>query len=184
MPSGNKPWHKQILTKIYVAICIYDSSEQNELTHQGTVTYLYDNELCNQWFCYWRLVCWAQSHYLNWCWSIVDLTLGNIFQRSLNDDKKNSSSGMYLQMSSVSWRPFCFAFNVLNAAANYTIWYTCDCGVSHNAQLRITHRGRVMHTLIAMFMGPTWGPSGADRTQVGSMFSPINFAIWIHMSVI
>ena len=23
-------------------------------------------------------------------------------------------------------------------------------------------------------MGPTWGPSGADRTQVG----PMNFAIW------
>ena len=126
MPSGNKPWPKPILTKIYVAICIYDSSEQNELTHQGTVTYLYDNELCNQWFCYWRLVFWAPSHYLNWCWSIVDLTLGNIYQRNLNDDKKNSSSGMYLQMSSVSWRPFCFAFNVLNAAANYTILYTCD----------------------------------------------------------
>ena len=29
-------------------------------------------------------------------------------------------------------------------------------------------------TLIARFMGPTWGPSGADRLQVG----PINLAIW------
>ena len=28
--------------------------------------------------------------------------------------------------------------------------------------------------LIAGFMGPTWGQSGADRTQVG----PMNFAIW------
>ena len=26
--------------------------------------------------------------------------------------------------------------------------------------------------LIARFMGPTWGPSGADRTQVGSMLAP------------
>ena len=26
--------------------------------------------------------------------------------------------------------------------------------------------------LIARFMGPTWGPSGADRTQVGPMLSP------------
>ena len=25
---------------------------------------------------------------------------------------------------------------------------------------------------IAMFMGPTWGPSGADRTQVGLMLAP------------
>ena len=26
--------------------------------------------------------------------------------------------------------------------------------------------------LIARFMGPSWGPSGADRTQVGSMLAP------------
>ena len=26
--------------------------------------------------------------------------------------------------------------------------------------------------LIAMFMGPTWGPSGADRTQVSPMLAP------------
>ena len=29
-----------------------------------------------------------------------------------------------------------------------------------------------MVTLIARFMGPTWGPSGADRTQVGPMWAP------------
>ena len=28
------------------------------------------------------------------------------------------------------------------------------------------------HTLIARFVGPTWGPSGADRTQVGPMLAP------------
>ena len=27
-------------------------------------------------------------------------------------------------------------------------------------------------TLIARFMGPTWGPSGANRTQVGPMLAP------------
>ena len=31
---------------------------------------------------------------------------------------------------------------------------------------------RWSHTLIARFMGPTWGPSGADRTQVGPMLAP------------
>ena len=30
-----------------------------------------------------------------------------------------------------------------------------------------------MTSLIAMFMGPTWGPSGADRTQVGPMLAPL-----------
>ena len=30
----------------------------------------------------------------------------------------------------------------------------------------------LMHCLIASFMGPTWVPSGADRTQVGPMLPP------------
>ena len=29
-----------------------------------------------------------------------------------------------------------------------------------------------VNTLITRFMGPTWGPSGADRTQVGPMLAP------------
>ena len=29
-----------------------------------------------------------------------------------------------------------------------------------------------LYTLIARFMGPTWGPSGADSTQVGPMLAP------------
>ena len=28
------------------------------------------------------------------------------------------------------------------------------------------------YSLIARFMGPTWGPSGADRVQVGPMLVP------------
>ena len=35
----------------------------------------------------------------------------------------------------------------------------------------------IMHTLIARFMGPIWGPPGADRTQVGRMLAP-----WILLS--
>ena len=31
---------------------------------------------------------------------------------------------------------------------------------------------RSILTLIARFMGPTWGPSGADRTQVGPVLAP------------
>ena len=34
-------------------------------------------------------------------------------------------------------------------------------------------------TLIARFMGPSWGPSGADMTQMG----PMNFAIWECLSM-
>ena len=36
-----------------------------------------------------------------------------------------------------------------------------------------TNTGRYIHILLARFMGPTWGPSGADRrTQVGPMLAP------------
>ena len=44
------------------------------------------------------------------------------------------------------------------------------------AQHRVNEWLRLMacfrHTLIARFMGPTWGPSGADGTQVGPMLAP------------
>ena len=38
----------------------------------------------------------------------------------------------------------------------------------------VLHAWCIGHTvpLIARFMGPTWGPSGADRTQVGPMLAP------------
>ena len=34
-------------------------------------------------------------------------------------------------------------------------------------------------SLITRFMGPIWGPSGADRTQVG----PMTFALWDHINL-
>ena len=41
--------------------------------------------------------------------------------------------------------------------------------------------GKYDLTQIARFMVPTWGPSGADRTQVGPMLGPMNFAIWVYI---
>ena len=38
-------------------------------------------------------------------------------------------------------------------------------------------------SLIARFMGPTWGPSGADRTQMGPMFAPWTLLSGIFMNV-
>ena len=38
-------------------------------------------------------------------------------------------------------------------------------------------------TLIARFMEPTLGPSGANRTQLGPMLAPMNFAIWVTMQL-
>ena len=35
-----------------------------------------------------------------------------------------------------------------------------------------SYSGKAISSLIARFMGPTWGPSGAGRTQVGPMLAP------------
>ena len=46
----------------------------------------------------------------------------------------------------------------------------------HDVTILSVDGGSTSSPLIARFMGPTWGPSGADRTQVDPMF----FAIWVH----
>ena len=39
--------------------------------------------------------------------------------------------------------------------------------------------------LIVMFMGPTWGPSGADRTQVGPMLAPLTLLSgWLSLCIV
>ena len=58
----------------------------------------------------------------------------------------------------------------LNFPAQWTKVMTF--GPDNNKQIQ--HRAYFITSLIARFMGPTWGPSGADRTQVG----PIDLAIW------
>ena len=43
---------------------------------------------------------------------------------------------------------------------------------SISADIAMTKLGPRTYTLIARFMGPTWGPPGAVRTQVGPMLVP------------
>ena len=54
--------------------------------------------------------------------------------------------------------------------------FRCDDGRWETGHSNVTHQWTrciyFLHTLIARFMGPTWGPSGADRTQVGPMLAP------------
>ena len=41
-------------------------------------------------------------------------------------------------------------------------------------------------SLIARFMGPTWGPSGADRSEMGPMLAPwtlLSWALWPFFTV-
>ena len=56
--------------------------------------------------------------------------------------------------------------------AGYGWHFVCD-GKYYIASLRETvDQCSGIHTLIARFMGPTWDPSGADRTQVGPILAP------------
>ena len=62
---------------------------------------------------------------------------------------------------------------------NLVIWIDCegrlwDVYCDHLWSNLPCNEGTVM-SLTARFMGPTWGPSGADRTQVGPMLAPWTF---------
>ena len=44
---------------------------------------------------------------------------------------------------------------------------------STSYQVMVSWHFNAKPSLITRFMGPTWGPSGADRTQVGHMLAPL-----------
>ena len=69
--------------------------------------------------------------------------------------------------------PHAFSWNH-NHAYNHVLWKNTDATPSRwllTIWLATLPAVR-MPSLITMFMGPTWGPTGADRTQVGPMLAP------------
>ena len=101
---------------------------------------------------------------------------------------------MYFKMSSGKWRLSCLGLNVLTGMdplchyehhQNYSIfvsfyyefWYSdelswgaCVVRKRNTRHVCIIHLDKM--SLIARFTGPTWGPPGAARTQVGPMLAP------------
>ena len=57
------------------------------------------------------------------------------------------------------------------------VWFLKTEPVETDKILFHSHRRQgplfALYTLIASFMGPTWGPSGADRTHVGPILAPL-----------
>ena len=99
------------------------------------------------------------SHYLHQCWLIVNWTpminelRGNLNQIHLFSLKK------------------CISKCGLKNGGHFVPASTCEIcreGSVHTSTGNTTQKA----SLIARFMGPTWGPSGADRTQVGPMLAP------------
>ena len=111
--------------------------------------------------------------------------LGTNFGEILIKIQTFSFKKMHLKMSSVKWRPFCLGLNVSNqqeheaccclytqAILNSYIPLFLHVHCFEWVFIKLCVQQICIISLIARFMGPTWGPSGADRTQVGPMLAP------------
>ena len=65
---------------------------------------------------------------------------------------------------------FSFLIMASHSISRYCMEYNSDRNVKHKSNVELIDTPFL--TLIARFMGPTWGPSGADRPQVGPMLAP------------
>ena len=61
---------------------------------------------------------------------------------------------------------------VSDATLQRTKSHTSSCRVDHISGSMLQRGPNRRYSLIARFIGPTWGSSGADRTQVGPMLAP------------
>ena len=107
--------------------------------------------------------------------------LGTNFNEILIKIQTFSFKKMHLKMSSAKWRSFCLGLNVLNQQQHEA----CCCLAIFNSYIplfmhvhcfewlfiKLCVQQICIISLIARFMGPTWGPSGADRTQVGPLLA-------------
>ena len=82
-------------------------------------------------------------------------------------------------MAPTKWPPFWPEGEI--DVAPYPKTFTMTKGMSVPSFMLVPQNARFFHIslgllgllpLIARFMGPTWGPSGADRTQVGPTMAP------------
>ena len=74
------------------------------------------------------------------------------------------------------WWPLCLGLNVLRIMCIMEATQLHITGPQKNDNyatiISMPWSHHMCTSLIARFMGPKWGPSGADRTQVGPMLSP------------
>ena len=68
-------------------------------------------------------------------------------------------NGLHLKIPSAKWRLSLPGFNILKRINNFIL--------TNRRGIYIRIASNVIITLIARFMGSTWDPPGADRTQVG-----------------
>ena len=126
------------------------------------------------WFRWWQR--WATSHYLSQCWprpiSPCDVTV----QHSVLIYLKNISC-ITASCLSVYWELNVRVYNIFHTwkkllkiswQDSFNQWWPPVSYFGANGGQRDIFVCGIM-TLRARLLGPTWGPSGADRTQVGPM---------------
>ena len=99
------------------------------------------------------MTCMSQDTYLNTEWEVENISAGKFVTR--------------LDISRVIFPIIWFDSFLIKIRTYWHCGQACDKHV-------LAHRGLVNPTDIAqaLFMGPTWGSSGADRSQVGPMLVP------------
>ena len=97
--------------------------------------------------------------------------LGTNFSEILIECHSISFMKMHMKMSSWKWRPSCLGLNVLNHCGLAMTSGDKDLG-QHWSGMGLLPDG-TKPSQIAKFMGPTWGPLGSCRPQLG----PMNLAI-------
>ena len=119
------------------------------------------------------------SHYLNQCRLFVNWTPGNKFQWNSNHFHSRKCIWNCRQPfcpggEELIWVAWHVKPNMQYPLSGY-IKSLADAGLTeHHNSVRPCY---VSSPLIAMFMGPTWGPSGPCGTQVGPMLSPLTLLL-------
>ena len=95
-------------------------------------------------------------------WAYIAKLSPLLWQKWFHFPPKSLESCYNVQLM-LTWGPLLSGRHPFNPL--YILWLCCCAGLC---------------SLIARFMGPTWGPSGADRTQVGPMVAPWTLLPWLY----
>ena len=117
------------------------------------------------WVKWWGVTCKVPNHYPKQCRVMVDLIVRNKFLLKLNTNTHHVVTPMALQLNHrESWGTGSIPCMLVR---NSLLWNGASCFPAGRHQM-------VSVTLIARFMGPTWGPPGTCRPQD---VDPINLAV-------
>ena len=90
--------------------------------------------------------------------------------------KRNCFSSEYLVTLKSIWLLFCIRLELKSIFYSRELSFATAC-CKHGEHSIGLHNN--VQSLIARFMGQTWDPSGADRTQVGPMLAPWTLLSWV-----